>query len=163
MDGFLFVLIAAFALMYLLLIRPQRTQQRRHNELVERLKVGDEVITVGGLYGDVTDVHPDRVSLEIAEDVEVEVAKRAIASVLPPAVDEEPEEEADEILAAESEAETEAEVAVAEPASDADAAVAEPDSDAEALVVGEAEPREAGDGASREPVDSGAGEDGARQ
>ncbi len=84
MDGFLFVLIAMVAIMYLLLIRPQRQQQRRHNEMVENLKPGDEVITAGGIYGDVTEVQADRVSLAIAEDVEIEVAKRAIASIVPP-------------------------------------------------------------------------------
>jgi preprotein translocase subunit YajC len=78
-----------FVFMYLLLIRPQRQQQRRHAEMVESLQVGDEIITVGGLYGDVTEVHPDRVTLEIAEDVEVEVAKRAVASVVPPEAGEE--------------------------------------------------------------------------
>jgi preprotein translocase subunit YajC len=82
--SFIFVLLAMFVFMYLLLIRPQRQQQRRHAEMVESLKVGDEIITVGGMYGDVTEVHPDRVTLEIAEDVEVEVAKRAVASVVPP-------------------------------------------------------------------------------
>ncbi|MBA2614465.1 MAG: preprotein translocase subunit YajC [Actinobacteria bacterium] len=82
-SGFLFVLILMFALMYLLLIRPQRKQQRRQQEMLDNVKVGDEVITVGGMYGDVVEVQVDRVSLEIAEDVEVEVAKRAIASVVP--------------------------------------------------------------------------------
>jgi preprotein translocase subunit YajC len=83
-DGFLFVLLAMVAIMYLLLIRPQRQQQRRHTEMIENLKPGDEVITAGGIYGDVTEIQADRVSLEIAEDVEIEVAKRAIASVVPP-------------------------------------------------------------------------------
>ena len=82
-SGFLFVLILMFAMMYLLLIRPQRQQQRRQQEMLDSLKVGDEVITVGGIYGDVTEVQSDRVSLEIAEDVEIEVAKRAVSSVVP--------------------------------------------------------------------------------
>jgi preprotein translocase subunit YajC len=83
-GSFLFVLVILFVFMYLLLIRPQRQQQRRHVELIEALKPGDEVITAGGIFGDVTEVHEDRVALEIAEDVEIEVAKRAIASVVPP-------------------------------------------------------------------------------
>jgi preprotein translocase subunit YajC len=83
-GGFLFVLLAMFVFMYLLLIRPQRQQQRRQTEMINALKPGDEVITVGGIYGDVVDVQPDRVSLEIAEDVEIEVAKKAIATVVPP-------------------------------------------------------------------------------
>src|SRR5918998_3921594 len=82
-SGFLFVLILMFAMMYLLLIRPQRQQQRRQQEMLDNLKVGDEVITVGGIYGDVTEVQPDRIGLEVSEDVEIEVAKRAIASVVP--------------------------------------------------------------------------------
>ena len=96
-GSFIFVLLAMFVFMYLLLIRPQRQQQRRHAEMVNSLKVGDEIITVGGIYGDVTEVHPDRVTVEIAEDVEVEVAKRAVASVVPPEdAAEEPSEPEDE-------------------------------------------------------------------
>jgi preprotein translocase subunit YajC len=83
-GGFLFVLLAMFVFVYLLLIRPQRQQQRRQTEMINALKPGDEVVTVGGIYGDVVDVQPDRVSLEIAEDVEIEVAKKAIATVVPP-------------------------------------------------------------------------------
>jgi preprotein translocase subunit YajC len=79
-----FLILIMFVFVYLLLIRPQRQQQRRHAEMLDNLKVGDEVITAGGIYGDVTEVQSDRVSLEIAEDVEIEVAKRAIASVVPP-------------------------------------------------------------------------------
>ncbi len=84
MASFLFVLLAMFVLMYVLLIRPQRQQQRRHAEMLDSLKVGDEIITAGGIYGDVTGVQEDRVTLEIAEDVEIEVAKRAISNVVPP-------------------------------------------------------------------------------
>jgi preprotein translocase subunit YajC len=113
MGGFLFVILAMFVFMYLLLIRPQRAQQKRHQELLEHLKPGDEVITVGGIYGDVVAVDSDRVHLEIAEDVEIEVAKRAIASVVPP---EEQlvagDEAAEELEAAQAEMEAEAEASV---------------------------------------------------
>ena len=107
MDSFVFVLLAMFVLMYLLLIRPQRQQQRRHAQMLDSLKVGDEIITAGGLYGDVTEVQADRVTIEIAEDVEVEVAKRAISSVVPP-------EEREEIADADEVEEPE-ETAAAEP------------------------------------------------
>ena len=103
-SGFLFVLVIMFAFMYLLLIRPQRQQQRRQQQMLDGLKAGDEVITVGGIYGDVTEVQPDRVSLQISEDVEIEVAKRAIASVVPPE-----DAAAAELEAAQEEAEAEAE------------------------------------------------------
>ena len=83
-PSFLFVIAAMFLIMWLMLIRPQRQQQRRHTEMIEALKPGDEVITNGGIYGDVVGVEEDRVIVEIAEDVEVEVVKRAIATVVPP-------------------------------------------------------------------------------
>ena len=82
-SGFFIVLIVMFGFMYLMLIRPQRQQQRRHAEMLKGLGPGDEVITAGGIYGDVIEVEPDRVTLEIAEDVQIEVARRAIASVVP--------------------------------------------------------------------------------
>jgi preprotein translocase subunit YajC len=79
----LFLFGILFVFMYLLVIRPQRQSQRRQAEMIEQLKVGDEVITAGGLFGDVREIMEDRVSLEISEDIEVEVAKRAIAQVIP--------------------------------------------------------------------------------
>ena len=83
-SGFLLILVVMFAFMYLLLIRPQRQQQRRHKQLLDNLKVGDEVITVGGIYGDVAGIEDEKVHLLIAEDVEIEVARRSIATVVPP-------------------------------------------------------------------------------
>jgi preprotein translocase subunit YajC len=95
-GGFLIILILIFGLMYFLMIRPQRQQQRTHQEMLNNLKVGDEVITAGGIYGDVVGVEPDRVSLEIAEDVEIEVARRAIASIVVPDPDEAEDEVAED-------------------------------------------------------------------
>ena len=83
-PSFLFVLAAMFLIMWLMLIRPQRQQQRRHAAMIEALKPGDEIITNGGIYGDVIGVEDDRVVVEIAEDVEIEVVKRAIATIVPP-------------------------------------------------------------------------------
>ena len=98
---FFIILGAMFALFWLLLIRPQKQQQRRHEELLTSLKPGDEVVTNGGIYGDVREVQDDRVTLEVAEDVWIEVAKPAIARVVTPgaeavepAPDAEPEPEA---------------------------------------------------------------------
>jgi preprotein translocase subunit YajC len=80
---FIFFLVM-LVFMYLLLIRPQRQQARRHQEMLTSLKVGDEVITAGGVYGEVTALDEDRVQLEIDADVRIAVAKRAIASIVPP-------------------------------------------------------------------------------
>ncbi len=83
-SGFFLIIIAMFAIMYFLLIRPQRQQQKRHAQLVSSLKVGDEVITAGGIYGEVTQLDTERVLLEVDEDVRIAVARRAIASIVPP-------------------------------------------------------------------------------
>jgi preprotein translocase subunit YajC len=97
-GGFFLVLIAMFAFMYFLLIRPQRTQQRRHVEMLEHLKIGDEVITGGGIYGEVVQLDTERVMVEIDDDVRIAVARRTIATVVPPEEverlesDEDPEE-----------------------------------------------------------------------
>jgi len=88
---FFIILAVMFGFFWLILIRPQKQQQRRHQDLLANLKPGDEVITTGGIYGDIAEVHDDRVSLEIAEDVWIEVAKPAIASVVPPERFDEPE------------------------------------------------------------------------
>lgn len=83
-GGFLILLIAMFGFLYLLLIRPQRQQQRKHGEMLGNLKPGDEVVTAGGIYGEVVQLDAERVMLEIDEDVKIAVARRSIASVVPP-------------------------------------------------------------------------------
>lgn len=83
-GGFLVLLLAMFGFMYFLLIRPQRQQQRKHADLLSSLKPGDEVVTAGGIYGEVVQLDAERVMLEIDDDVRIAVARRAIASVVPP-------------------------------------------------------------------------------
>lgn len=85
MDGSIFFFIALMGiLLWLLLIRPQRQQARRHQEMLTSLKVGDEVVTAGGIYGEVTAIDDDRVQLEVDADVKIAIARRAISSVVPP-------------------------------------------------------------------------------
>ena len=111
------VLIIGF--LYLLLIRPQRQNQRRHQDLLANLKPGDEIITAGGIYGDIVAVEDEKVHVLIAEDVEIEVARRSIATIIPPQEPEpkdeerEPEalEEGDEEVAEETSGDTELEEA----------------------------------------------------
>ena len=49
----LILIVAMFALLWVFLIRPQRARAQAHRELVTKVGVGDEILTVGGLYGDV--------------------------------------------------------------------------------------------------------------
>ena len=88
MGGYIFILVL-LVLMWFLLIRPQRRRQLDSQRLLESLEVGKEIVTAGGLYGTITALEDDEARVEIADGVEVRVAKRAIAGVL--SDDEEPE------------------------------------------------------------------------
>jgi preprotein translocase subunit YajC len=92
---FLFFLVM-LVFLYLLLVRPQRQQAKRHQEMLKGLSIGDEVITAGGIYGEVTEIDDERVQLEVDADVRIAVTRRAIANKVPPeesaAMAEEPEE-----------------------------------------------------------------------
>ena len=81
MQGYFFILIL-LALMWFLLIRPQRRRQLEAQKMVESLEVGKEIVTAGGLYGTITDLQDDEVRVEVADGVEVRLAKRAVAAVI---------------------------------------------------------------------------------
>jgi preprotein translocase subunit YajC len=80
-GGFFFIIIIAFLLLWLIVVRPQRKRQSQQRAMVNELKVGDEVLTAGGIYGTVTRIDGDEVTVEIAPRTEVRVARRAIAGV----------------------------------------------------------------------------------
>ena len=90
-PGFLLIIVA-FAFLYFVIVRPQKKRQLQARELLSSLEVGVEVVTAGGIYGRVTELHDDDVMVEIAPQLSVRVARRAIASVLPPAEPEVAEE-----------------------------------------------------------------------
>jgi preprotein translocase subunit YajC len=97
-DVSLLIIVALFVLFWLLLIRPQRRRQRAQEELLTNLRVGDEIVTAGGLYGDITALEGDEVYIEIAEGVEVRVARRAVAGVMPDEGEEDEDEEEPEAV-----------------------------------------------------------------
>lgn len=70
------ILAVAF---YFLLIRPQRQRSKRAKDLLEGIKRGDEVLTIGGFHGRVKDVQEDSVIITIASGVDVKVSKSAIS------------------------------------------------------------------------------------
>jgi preprotein translocase subunit YajC len=82
--GFLLFLVLGFALMWLLIVLPQRRRQQAAETMISGLAPGDYIVTAGGLYGTVTELGEDDLGLEIAPDIEVRVAKKAIGAVIPP-------------------------------------------------------------------------------
>jgi len=78
--GMLFMLVAIFAIFYFLMIRPESKRRKERQQMIDSLARHDKIVTIGGLYGEIQDVHEDRVVVKIAENVKVEVAKSAVSS-----------------------------------------------------------------------------------
>lgn len=72
---FLVLLVAG----YWFLVRPQRQSMAEHLALLERLSVGDAVVTAGGVYGTIRALADDVVELEIADGVTIKLARGAVA------------------------------------------------------------------------------------
>lgn len=76
-------LVLIFLIMYFLLIRPQQKKMKEHQQMVENLRRGDQVVTQGGVIAKVSKVKEDgELEVEIAEGVKVRVVKSTIAQVL---------------------------------------------------------------------------------
>lgn len=80
-SGFFLIIIVAFVLLWFIVVRPQRKRQTQQQQMLGDLRVGDEVLTAGGIYGTVSRLDEDQVTVEIAPKTEVRVARRAIAGV----------------------------------------------------------------------------------
>jgi preprotein translocase subunit YajC len=92
-SGFIFIIVIGFLLLYLIVVRPQKRRQNQQQQMLGDLRVGDEVLTAGGIYGTISEVTDDEVTVEIAPDTEVRVARRAIAGVTREEEDEEAAED----------------------------------------------------------------------
>ncbi|WP_319484999.1 preprotein translocase subunit YajC [uncultured Cohaesibacter sp.] len=75
-----FILI--FVIMYFLIIRPQRTQMKKHAELVSNVRRGDTIVSNGGIVGKVTNATDENeVTVEISEGVKIKLMRKSIAEV----------------------------------------------------------------------------------
>ena len=72
-------LILIFVVFYFLLIRPQQKQAKRHQTYLSELKKGNKVITKGGIYGEITGLTDNVLTLEIADNIRIKVTRDAIA------------------------------------------------------------------------------------
>ena len=97
MSGLL-IIVALFVLMYVLMIRPQRAKAQAQQRLLGMVEPGDEILTVGGLYGIVQELEPEEdggdLIVEIADGIHVRIARRALATVVKP--DEDADEDGDD-------------------------------------------------------------------
>jgi len=84
-DGtsFIIMMVWMFAAFYFLLIRPQQKKQKQHTELVAGLKVGDEVLTAGGILGKITGVSEHYAVIAISDNTEIKIQKASVSMVVP--------------------------------------------------------------------------------
>ena len=76
--GMLLMIGMLFVIMYFFMIRPQQKKQKEIQKMREALKVGDRVITSGGVYGKIKEIEDTAIIVEIAEGVRVKVDKASV-------------------------------------------------------------------------------------
>ena len=81
--GGLMPLIFIFIFFYLFLIRPQQKKAKDHQNLLNTLKKGDKVVTSGGIYAVIAAVRENIVEIKVADGVNLQIDKQAVATVLP--------------------------------------------------------------------------------
>ena len=86
MMQFLPLLIIMFAIMYFLIIRPQKQKEKKRLELISNVRKQDKIVTTGGMHGVVTSVKENEVIVRVddAKDVKLKIDKSAITSVTAP-------------------------------------------------------------------------------
>lgn len=79
MINSIFPFIIMGGVFYFMLWRPQKQEQKKRMEMLDALKVGDKVITIGGMLGEITKIDEKKVTLKLAENVEIDFLRTAIA------------------------------------------------------------------------------------
>lgn len=77
-GGMIILLVAFFAIMYFLMIRPRQKQQREHDEMTRELRSGDRVITAGGIYGQIEGTDEETVLLKLESGATMKVARASV-------------------------------------------------------------------------------------
>ena len=97
LNGGLLIIIAGVALVWVMFIRPSQARQKAQREKSDTISPGDEVLTVGGIYGIVQELEEEGdLIVEIAEGIHVRVARRAVATVVKPDEDDDEADDADD-------------------------------------------------------------------
>lgn len=76
-------LVLMLVVLYFVMIRPQQKRVKEHAAMIAALKKGDEVVTNGGIGGTLTKINDAFLTLEVAENVEINIQKQAVATLLP--------------------------------------------------------------------------------
>lgn len=76
--GMVIFLVAIFAIMYFLMIRPRQKQQKQHDEMMKELRVGERVILAGGIYGQIESLSEETAIIKIESGATMKVARNSI-------------------------------------------------------------------------------------
>ncbi len=72
------LMVAMLLMLWFIVIKPAKRRQQRHVRLVESVKEGDQVVTVGGIYGKILKVREESVDLEVAPNLKLKLDRRAL-------------------------------------------------------------------------------------
>ncbi|MCT4605393.1 MAG: preprotein translocase subunit YajC [Marinisporobacter sp.] len=79
----IFMTVIFIAIFYFLIIRPQKKREKQIKEMRESLKVGDQISTIGGIFGKISKVKEDMITIEVGSDkTKLQVARWAIGNVI---------------------------------------------------------------------------------
>ena len=67
---------------YFLLIRPQQQEQKKHAQMLKNLKIGDKLLTTGGLYGTITGFKADDLEVQFSQTVKLTLARSAVTHII---------------------------------------------------------------------------------
>jgi preprotein translocase subunit YajC len=90
-------IVAIIAIFYFLIIRPQSKKQKETQRMLEALKKGDRIVTIGGIHGIIQSVHESSIILRVDENTKIEFSRSAIATVNAPGKAKSEKEEKPEI------------------------------------------------------------------
>ena len=76
-------IVLMFVVLYFVMIRPQMKRQKEHKAMIDAIAKGDEVVVAGGVLGRITKLGDTFVSVEVANNVEIQVQRGAVVQVLP--------------------------------------------------------------------------------
>lgn len=78
----IFPFLLVGVMFYFMIIRPQQKQQKERKAMLDSLKKGDKVVTVGGIFGELTALKEDYVTLKVADKVEIKLSRSGISHVV---------------------------------------------------------------------------------
>ena len=82
-DPTLFLLFGFMILIYFLMIRPENKRRKTHQEMLASIEVGNEVVTAGGILGNVSKISDQYIELSISDSTKIKVQKTSISTILP--------------------------------------------------------------------------------